>query len=211
MNQEEIEAMYKEAAEMDRAAAEGSEKEAAGAVQEAAGAVAGNEQQRSEGEAKKVEGRRQRLLGSVGHVLVMTGHNLIRTVNTKPPGESSGNIMNSVEKEALSDAIVSANDVSGEEDRATKTNEMTYNLAKWRLRRDVPLAILAWIGVLYIVLMSAQHIGRTLLVVVIAALLAYALTPAVTMFERIMPRFLAISVVYLIVLGGIGGLLYLVI
>ncbi len=211
MNQEEIEAMYKEAAEMDRAAAEGSAKEAAGAVQEAAGTVAGNEQQRSEGEAKKVEGRRQRLLGSVGHVLVMTGHNLIRTVNTKPPRESSGNIMNSVEKEALSDAIVSANDVSGEEDRDTKTNEITYNLAKWRLRRDVPLAILAWIGVLYIVLMSAQHIGRTLLVVVIAALLAYALTPAVTMFERIMPRFLAISVVYLIVLGGIGGLLYLVI
>ncbi len=120
--------------------------------------------------------------------------------------------MNSVEKEALSDAIVSANDVSGEEDRATKTNEMTYNLAKWRLRRDVPLAILAWIGVLYIVLMSAQHIGRTLLVVVIAALLAYALTPAVTMFERIIrPLFLAISVFNPIVLGGIGGLLYLVI
>ncbi len=32
MNQEEIEAMYKEAAEMDRVVAEGSEKEAAGAV-----------------------------------------------------------------------------------------------------------------------------------------------------------------------------------
>src|SRR5207244_2474581 len=51
---------------------------------------------------------------------------------------------------------------------------------------------------------------RTILLLVIATLLAYALSPLVTLLARMMPRFLAILLVYLIVLGGIGTLLYFI-
>ena len=44
-----------------------------------------------------------------------------------------------------------------------------------------------------------------------AALLAYALAPAVKVLERVMPRFLAILIVYLIVLGALSALLYLIV
>jgi predicted PurR-regulated permease PerM len=45
----------------------------------------------------------------------------------------------------------------------------------------------------------------------LAALLAYALAPAVKFLERVMPRFLAILIVYLIILGALGALLYLIV
>jgi predicted PurR-regulated permease PerM/uncharacterized protein YjbJ (UPF0337 family) len=210
MNQEEIEAMYKEAADMDRAAAEGSEKEVEGAVEEATGALEGNEQQQTAGAEKKAEGKQQRLLGSASQTLMLVGRNILKSINTKPAERFD--LTKSIENEALNEAVSAGNgDAPGEDEQKARSDAMARNLAKWRLRRDVPLAILAWLGVFYIVLMSAQHIGRTLLVVVMAALMAYVLTPAVALFERIMPRFIAISVVYLIVLGGVGGLLYMVI
>lgn len=79
------------------------------------------------------------------------------------------------------------------------------NWARWR---DIPLAILAWIVLVMVILWMASHIVDALLVLIIAALLAYALAPLVKLLERIMPRPLAIGVVYLLVLGGLGGLLY---
>ena len=45
----------------------------------------------------------------------------------------------------------------------------------------------------------------------LAAVLAYALAPAMTILARVMPRFLAIVVVYLFVLGAICALLYLIV
>jgi len=47
-----------------------------------------------------------------------------------------------------------------------------------------------------------------LLLLAIAALLAYALVPAVKLLERVMPRFLAMLIVYLIVLSALSLLLY---
>lgn len=77
-------------------------------------------------------------------------------------------------------------------------------------RCGLPLSILAWAGVVLLILWLAGHITRTLFLLIIAALLAYALTGVVKLFERVMPRFLAILVVYLLVLGAIVALLYLV-
>jgi predicted PurR-regulated permease PerM len=82
---------------------------------------------------------------------------------------------------------------------------------KWIRRFDIPLTVLAWIALVAVVLWAAEHIIRSLIVLAIAALLAYALAPAVKQFERVMPRLLAILIVYLIVLGGLSVLLYLVI
>ncbi len=83
--------------------------------------------------------------------------------------------------------------------------------SKWTRRLDMPLTILAWIGVVAVVLWAAAHIARSLLLLAIAALLAYALAPAVKLLERVMPRFLAMLIVYLIVLSGLSLLLYFIV
>jgi predicted PurR-regulated permease PerM len=81
---------------------------------------------------------------------------------------------------------------------------------KWARRRDIPLAILAWTAVAAVIFWAAGHIIRSLLLLIIAALLAYALAPAVRFLQRFMPRILAILIVYLLVLGALSLLIYLV-
>jgi predicted PurR-regulated permease PerM/uncharacterized protein YjbJ (UPF0337 family) len=212
MDQEELEAMYKEAADLDRAAAEGTAKEVEGAVQEAVGVSEHNEQARAEGEAKKLEGRRISLLSSVGRTLFFAGRNILSTNNNIPARAATNVVAIDGPSDSLPDLLGPSVNESSEDERSRSTaDEMTRNLARWQLRRDVPLAILAWIGVIYIVLISAGHIGSALLILVIAALLAYALTPAVKLFERIMPRFLAVAIVYIIVLGGVSALIYFIV
>lgn len=83
--------------------------------------------------------------------------------------------------------------------------------ALWQRRRDIPLAILGWTGVVALMLWGAGHIVRTLLILTLAALLAYALAPAVKLFQRIMPRVLAMLLVYLIMLGTLSALLFLIV
>lgn len=83
--------------------------------------------------------------------------------------------------------------------------------AKWQRRRDIPLAILAWLAVAIIAINAIGYVGRTIIILIIAGLLAFALAPAVKFLERFMPRFLAILIVYLVVLSGISFLIYMVI
>jgi predicted PurR-regulated permease PerM len=87
----------------------------------------------------------------------------------------------------------------------------TSTIAKWVRRCGLPLAILAWASVVLLILWLAGHIIQTIFLLIIAALLAYALAGLVKLFARVMPRWLAISIVYLLVLGGIVTLLYIVV
>lgn len=82
---------------------------------------------------------------------------------------------------------------------------------KWARRRDIPIAILAWTALILLIVWGAGRIIRTLLLLIIAALLAYALAPMVKIFQRAMPRMVAILVVYIVVLGVITLLLYYII
>jgi predicted PurR-regulated permease PerM len=82
--------------------------------------------------------------------------------------------------------------------------------AKWIRRVAIPLATLAWIGLAAVILWAASHIGRSLILLAIAALLAVALAPAVKLAARVMPRILAILVVYLLVLIGLSIVLYFI-
>jgi len=82
---------------------------------------------------------------------------------------------------------------------------------KWARRRDIPIAILAWTALVFAIFWGAGHIVRTILILVVAALLAYALAPGVKVLERVMPRFLAILIMYLLVLTAVSFLLYLII
>ena len=81
---------------------------------------------------------------------------------------------------------------------------------KWARRRDIPIAILAWTAVIAVVFWGAAHIVSSLLILAIAALLAYAIAPGVKILQRVMPRFLAILIVYLVVLGAISLFIYLI-
>lgn len=80
---------------------------------------------------------------------------------------------------------------------------------KWALRRDIPLSILAWSGVIILFFWLASHITRALLMLAIAALFAFALAPLVKLLQRVMPRIVAILLVYLIVLSAISLLFYI--
>lgn len=84
-------------------------------------------------------------------------------------------------------------------------------IARWIKRYGLPFAILAWSAVALPILWLAGHILQTLLLLTIAALLAYALAPIVKLLARVMPRFLAILIVYLVILGAFSTLLYLII
>lgn len=92
-----------------------------------------------------------------------------------------------------------------------RVNVSPESVSKWTQRRDIPIAILAWIALGLVVLWAVSYVVRTLLVVVVASLLAYALLPAVRLLERFMPRILAIIIVYIGVLGTISLLLFFVI
>ncbi|HLJ34880.1 MAG TPA: AI-2E family transporter [Ktedonobacteraceae bacterium] len=83
--------------------------------------------------------------------------------------------------------------------------------ARWQRRRDIPLAILAWVAVGIIVLMALGYVTHTVIILIIAGLLAFALAPVVKFLARFMPRFLAILIVYLVILSGISFLIYMII
>ncbi len=82
---------------------------------------------------------------------------------------------------------------------------------KWARRRDIPIAILAWVVLFAVIVWSAGHIIRSLLILTIAALLAFALAPVVKLLQRFMPRVIAILLVYLIAFGGLSALVYVAI
>ncbi len=89
--------------------------------------------------------------------------------------------------------------------------DSTAVIATWMRRCGLPLAILAWSAVALLILWLAGHVTQALFLLTIGALFAYALAPAVKLLERVMPRFLAILIVYLLVLGALIALLYLIV
>ncbi|HEY0756901.1 MAG TPA: AI-2E family transporter [Ktedonobacteraceae bacterium] len=93
----------------------------------------------------------------------------------------------------------------------SRSDRETQNATKWARRRDIPIAIIAWLLLAGLIIGAASFIIRSLLVVTVAALLAFALTPAVKFLRHFMPRVLAVVIVYLFVLSGIGLLLYFII
>ncbi len=81
---------------------------------------------------------------------------------------------------------------------------------RWIRARDVGIAILVWIAVISIFFWVIGQFVTAVLLFVIAALLAYALLPGVTLLERWMPRMLAVAIVYILALAIMGSLGYFV-
>ena len=79
---------------------------------------------------------------------------------------------------------------------------------RWPRALLVPLTILAWLGVLLLVGWLLEHVARTLLMVVLAVVIAFAVSPVVNLLDRFLPRMVALGLTYLLaflVLVGLVG------
>src|SRR5258707_1021644 len=81
---------------------------------------------------------------------------------------------------------------------------------EWTRRLIILLTILAALVLIVLIFEGAGHIIASLLIFAVAALIAYAIAPAVDLLHRVMPRALAILAVYLVVLVLLGLLMYFV-
>jgi predicted PurR-regulated permease PerM len=100
--------------------------------------------------------------------------------------------------------------LSSSDQRETSQHGITPT-SVWTRRLIILLTILATITLVGVALWGASHIITSSLIFAIAALIAYAIAPAVDLFQRVLPRALAILVVYLIALILLGLLLYMLI
>jgi predicted PurR-regulated permease PerM len=83
-------------------------------------------------------------------------------------------------------------------------------MQRWIDARDRGLAILIWFAIIFIVFWLLSHIVSTLLLLALAAVFAYGLSPVVNLLDRRLPRWLAIALVYLLAVALLGGLMFLV-
>jgi predicted PurR-regulated permease PerM len=81
----------------------------------------------------------------------------------------------------------------------------------WTRRLIILLTILAAFVLAVLILNGASHITTALLIFAVAALIAYAIAPVVVIFQRVMPRWLAILLIYLLVFILLGLVMYLVV
>ncbi|TMD56422.1 MAG: AI-2E family transporter [Chloroflexi bacterium] len=88
---------------------------------------------------------------------------------------------------------------------------MSTSTTRWVRRLIISLTIFVWIALGIIAINAAGYIIGTLLVFIVACLLAYAIAPVVKLLQRFMPRFLAILLVYVVGFGLLGFLIYTVI
>jgi predicted PurR-regulated permease PerM len=79
----------------------------------------------------------------------------------------------------------------------------------WARRRDITLTLFLWLVLAVAGLWVATALLRPLLIVALAALLAYAVSPAVRLLSRLVPLPAAIALVYLALVGLVGGVGYL--
>src|SRR5262245_40330845 len=75
----------------------------------------------------------------------------------------------------------------------------------------VPLVILAWLAVVVLVGWLLSHLTHTLLILVLATVVAFALTPLVNLFTRWLPRVLAIAVAYVVGFAFVVALMSVVV
>jgi predicted PurR-regulated permease PerM len=80
----------------------------------------------------------------------------------------------------------------------------------WQRALYPPLTIPAWLAVLVIGGWLLTHMTKTILLLVLSAVLAFALTPLADLLSRRLPRGLPIGVAYVVGVGvvlGLGALL----
>ncbi len=85
------------------------------------------------------------------------------------------------------------------------------NDSRWSSTLLLPLSILAWAAVIIVIGWLLGHVSKAILILVLSAIIAFALTPLVSLFSRWMPRSLAVALAYLLGFAVVFGLLGLVV
>jgi predicted PurR-regulated permease PerM len=93
----------------------------------------------------------------------------------------------------------------------TATPQHNTSTGIWTRRLIILLTILASVAVAAVLVWGASYITTAILIFIVASLIAYAIIPIVDLFQRVMPRALAIVAVYVIVLGLLGLIIYFII
>jgi predicted PurR-regulated permease PerM len=81
----------------------------------------------------------------------------------------------------------------------------------WVRRLLIPLTIMAWGFLIFLVLLLAGHVAGTLIYIAIAVLIAYALEPAVNRLANWMPRWLATLIAYVVFGGALAAFIFLIV
>src|SRR5947209_20316662 len=79
----------------------------------------------------------------------------------------------------------------------------------WLRRLIITLTLLAWIALAFVLFWLIGRIEEALLLLAIGALLAYVIYPLVRFLHHVIPRFLAVIIVYLLDLRALGFLFHL--
>lgn len=83
--------------------------------------------------------------------------------------------------------------------------------SRWAERRDIILTILGWIAVTFIAFEVLRRLSHVVLVAALAAVVAFAISPVVRFVERMLPRVLAITIVYLLFAVAICSVSFLIV
>lgn len=89
--------------------------------------------------------------------------------------------------------------------------EVLASTVTWVRRLVISFTFLIWLILFLIIIYLLSYIQVALWVLVIAGLVAYAVLPLVGLFHRLMPRLVAVLLVYIVIVGIILFLLYLLI
>jgi len=77
----------------------------------------------------------------------------------------------------------------------------------WQRALYIPLIVLAWLAIILIGGWLLSHVVKTLLTLLLSGIVAFALTPLVSLLARWMPRGLAIAVAYVLGFVALLGLI----
>jgi predicted PurR-regulated permease PerM len=95
-------------------------------------------------------------------------------------------------------------------DRARTPADPGVSSSIWTKRLLIGLTIVTWLAIVCFLLYVIYLVGETFTLMLIGSLLAYIMYPFVVFFEHIMPRLLAVLLVYLVLLIALSVLVYLV-
>ena len=100
--------------------------------------------------------------------------------------------------------------MSSNTDHVRTPTDPAVSTSNWTRRLLIALTIVAWIAIGCFIFFVIWLVGESFILVLIGGLLAYIMYPFVLLFRRVMPRLLAIVLVYFILLIALSILVYLV-
>jgi len=75
-------------------------------------------------------------------------------------------------------------------------------------KRDLPLTILAWVGVIAVLFFIIEKVWHSFIIFIFACVIAYMLFPVMKFLEKFMSRIWAILIIYIVLICAFGTFIY---